>query len=806
LQVSVVCNLSNEAKTSLQESSSHGSGRVEEELDMDTRWVILINELPQSSLDDDASLHLDQAFVLKWSTYDDFRYKGHASLSFLIPLEDSATVDERTVIVTLMENSSDGHPRITSRRLANLPFSPSHSNPKNARTNMVVNVELSGSTTCAYDYKTHVLREGTRPQSSGAAGWAMALVACIVAYAFPKESPHSVPRDEAPNNVVASLSSTRLHLPEIPRVENDGTIESTGHVSVGSVGENESLLRRRDDSTDSNASTPGSGPRIERPPQLVRIPCAFIFTEDEESVACHNEDENRHAFPSPDVAEPKPGSDELSENQTDSRAMTIAESVVDSRETSMVVAEDVGNQEAGGGESGAHSVGKRRIHEGNGDIVANGIDSQELPNIVHKDEKVDKDLSKDAVGNSEQEDRFVDDRQTIQEVPVDVTEPLKTPKNTVQDMSKCEKHQQVPDVSSVANVNTDQRTGDVVVDASEPHTTTRLTENPVGSRRSKVMDLEYLPVAEQSNWLQRLRKRPANKIASSVIFPSSSVAEEEDCHAIDQGTVETVTDMGFVTVDDDDHDGTSDDRASGGVSYVSTLPADSDTTCSPMNEWPQTDLDAAMDFSRTVDGELESEPTRDDSRPLKRKRRFDPFKSHRTNDELLQSASIHTQATRPVETSSRKQAFATKELSCVAAHQQEVDAVPTSQTVAKKASRIKKELKRSKTPALLPDVVPSSFLQSFCTQQIDAPVPWDFTLSTSAPKGGTIQRQRDNGKRRKGPPTTIEILGDSPRSRQPTKKGQHAVSRDSSMTSRGNSNGAHKPKKPPAAGKRRRLA
>jgi hypothetical protein len=70
----------------------------------------------------------------------------------------------------------------------------------------------------------------------------------------------------------------------------------------------------------------------------------------------------------------------------------------------------------------------------------------------------------------------------------------------------------------------------------------------------------------------------------------------------------------FVRVDDDDRDGASHGRASEGVSYVSTLPADSDTTCSPMNNWPQTDLDEATDFAHSVDGELESEPSRDDSR------------------------------------------------------------------------------------------------------------------------------------------------------------------------------------------------
>lgn len=164
---------------------------------------------------------------------------------------------------------------------------------------------------------------------------------------------------------------------------------------------------------------------------------------------------------------------------------------------------------------------------------------------------------------------------------------------------------------------------------------------------------------------------------------------------------------------------------------------------------------------------------------MKRKRRFDPFKSHRTNIELLPSASIHLQRTYPVEPSSRKQASTTNESSCVSAHHIK----PTSQIVPKKYFGVKRELKWSKTPALLPDFVPSSFLQSFCMQQIDAPVPWDFTLSTSLSKGGTRKRQRDNGKRRKGPPTTIEILDDSRKSCQSPKSSQHAVSRDSSMRS-----------------------
>jgi hypothetical protein len=80
--------------------------------------------------------------------------------------------------------------------------------------------------------------------------------------------------------------------------------------------------------------------------------------------------------------------------------------------------------------------------------------------------------------------------------------------------------------SSVANDDTDQaRTGDGAVELQE------LTEKPVGGG-SKVMDLEYHPVAKQSNTTEE---------------------EEEDCIPGDQGPVESA-DMGFVAMDGDDHE------------------------------------------------------------------------------------------------------------------------------------------------------------------------------------------------------------------------------------------------------------
>lgn len=786
VQVSVVCTLSNEAKALFQDPFPHGSLHVEEELNMDTRWFILINELPHSSFDGDSSLHIHQAFLLNWSSYNDFRYKGNASLSFLIPLKDTMAFDERTVIVTLMEYSSDSHPRITTRRLANLPTSPLHSNRKNPRINPVVTIQLSGSTTCAY--KNHVLNEGTHPQSSGITGWAIALVACILAYVFPKELPRYLPQDEHLHNDVASLSLVRLHLLEKQPMDNDDTIESNGQLSACSVEENESALRR-DDSASSHVSTPdhGSGPRIEKPPQLVRIPCSFIFSEDEESVTCHNAGQNRLAFPRSVDAEPKPDNDVLVDAETDLRTANTPERAVNSCKTSIIEGKDMTKQKLDGDELDAHCIAKRRIHGGKIDLVANGIDSQKLSTITVEDKSKDKNLSKGEVGN-----RSVDDRQ-MTEVTVDAREPHKTFKVAVEDTSKCEKHQSDPDDSTVVNCQMNQRSGDVAVDVIGLHGTSMFLENSVGGRRSKVMDLEYLPVGEQTNWLQRLRERSAFTITSSTTIPSSSVAEEE-CQPLNLCPVETVAEMGFVTVDNDERDGASVGKASGGISYVSTLPADSDTTGSPINEWLQADPETAMDFSHAMDIELDSVPTRNNARPLKRKRRFEPFKSYRANDELLLSGSNRTHDMCHDKTGSRKQS------SCHAAtHNQEFEAVPTSQTVVRKSSRIK-EPKRSKTPALLPDVVPSSFLQSFCTHQIDAPVPWDFTSSASLPisETGTRKRQRAIVKGRKGPPTTIEIL-DGPRS------SQRAVSGDFSMASRVKLNGAHKSKNLATTGKRKRL-
>ena len=785
VQVSVVCTLSNESKALLQEPSSDDSLLVEEELDMDTRWFVLINELPHSSLDDDSSLHIHQALVLNWSSYDDFRNKGNASLSFLIPLKDTMTFDERTVIVTLMEYSNNGHPRITTRRLANLPTSPSHSNRKNQRINPVVTVELLGYTTCAY--KNHVLPENTHPRSSGIAGWTMALVACIVAYVFPKESSRYLPQEEHLHNDVASLSLEGFHFSEKQTIENDDTIESNGQLSACSVDQNESALRQ-DDSTNSDVSTPG--PRIEKPPQLVRIPCSFIFSEDDESVTYHNAGQNRLAFPSPVIAELKPGYDELGDEETDLRTTDTPERVVHLCETSFIGDEDMTKQKVDGGEPGVHCIGKRRIREGNMDFVANGIDSQKLSTITVKDETKEKSLSRDEVGNSS-----VDDRRTM-EVIVVAREPHKTHHVAVEDNSQCDRHQSDPDASAIVDCQMDQRTEDVVVDAIELHGTTELTKKSVGGRRSKVMDLEYLPVGQQTNWLQRLRKRPAYTITSSIAIPSSSVAEEE-CQPLNLGPVETVAETGFVTVDDDDRDGASVGKTSGGMSYVSTLPADSDATCSPINERLQADPETVMEFSPTMDVEPDSVLTRNSARLLKRKRRFDPFKSYHNNDDLFQSVSNRAHVICHDTTHSDKQSS-----SRAVIRHEEVDTVPTSQIVSRKSSGIK-EPKRSKTPALLPDVVPSSFLQSFCTHQIDEPVPWDFNSSIALPiiENGKRKRQRALVKGRKGPPTMIEILDDDgPRS------GHQAFSQDSSMASRAKLNGAHKFKNLATAGERKRLA
>jgi hypothetical protein len=105
-------------------------------------------------------------------------------------------------------------------------------------------------------------------------------------------------------------------------MDNDDTIESNGQLSAYLVEENDSALRQ-DDSSSSHVSTPdhGSGPRFEKPPQLVRIPFSFIFSDYEESLTCY------HPFPSPD-AEPKPADDELStisvEEDVQTFRMTLA--------------------------------------------------------------------------------------------------------------------------------------------------------------------------------------------------------------------------------------------------------------------------------------------------------------------------------------------------------------------------------------------------------------------------------------------------------------------------------------------------
>ena len=151
VHMSVVCELHSSTAGSVP---PHESRDVEAELNMDTRWFLLIDELLPSEVPIGSSVHLDQTFVFSWSWFDDSNYRGNATLSFLIPLSvvDAAVDSERTMVVSLMEHSDDRRQsRIVTRRLANLPMSPtSRSNRRRARTNSVVTVELSGYTTCAY--------------------------------------------------------------------------------------------------------------------------------------------------------------------------------------------------------------------------------------------------------------------------------------------------------------------------------------------------------------------------------------------------------------------------------------------------------------------------------------------------------------------------------------------------------------------------------------------------------------------------------------------------------------------------------
>ena len=311
VRVTIGCILM-EATNDVRHDLFQGHGKEEAMLGGNARWFVMITELPRSNDPVHSSIHLDQAVDLKWSLLDEGSYKGTASLSFLIPLEqDTATSGERTLIVSLMDHSKlhGGHSRIATRRLANLPMSTSSITTENMRTNQVVTIELSTSTTCVpINQRDAKWRDETTRsnQPSMTVCVIVVLLMSTVVYFYPNKAPQFVPREgeefsnksavaslpqdlssqnECSTDDPASLSPVRLRRAVV--IDSPG---SDGQYSTASIHENEIVIRdsaaRAQDSssaTFSDSSASRARSRIVKPPSLVRIPYSFVAEQVNES-------------------------------------------------------------------------------------------------------------------------------------------------------------------------------------------------------------------------------------------------------------------------------------------------------------------------------------------------------------------------------------------------------------------------------------------------------------------------------------------------------------------------------------------
>jgi len=304
----------------------------------------------------------------------------------------------------------------------------------------------------------------------------------------------------------------------------------------------------------------------------------------------------------------------------------------------------------------------------------------------------------------------------------------------------------------------------VDTDANHTSTTTGEQQRKL-DLSSKVIDLEYVSV-EESNWLLRLRDRPAAIHSSSSANEAPSVA---NVPPVAQEPPQTSNAQRANAVENKGNDGE--------LSYVSTLPPDSDSNDGADDDFPDFSFDSFPNAlcnpkSAPKENLLQTviRPNLESVRPSRRKRRLNALKAFNFEDqEHQESESLPHQLVRPDKTSSRKHKNAvTSKSTPLAANVQDA--------IAKQAKTPKPRPKKPMTETIVPDVVPSTFLQSFA-QQIDAPVPWDFTKTSARHSVKKEKRSTESRRRkRKGPPSTI-VIDDSP---VPPRNQHSVVSRGSS--------------------------
>jgi hypothetical protein len=298
--------------------------------------------------------------------------------------------------------------------------------------------------------------------------------------------------------------------------------------------------------------------------------------------------------------------------------------------------------------------------------------------------------------------------------------------------------------------------------------------------RSKVIDVEEAPI-DESNWLRRLRNRPS-------AIPSSSATEGCPSAKLSLKTSNGVGDDSPTAAKEDKNDE---------LSYVSTLAPDSESNDGVGDDLPDFPFDSSPIDVGNPSGPVPSEDkmkssdinvSRDPLRPPRRnKRRLSLLKTRYEENQGQQPDNSVALNARPgmAGSTSAKQTPRARESTVVA------DALPVA---TNPIGATKPRPKRTPTEAIVPDVVPSVFLQSVANQ-IAQDVPWDFTKVSSRPI--VKKEKRSRRRKRKGPPSTIELMDDASPSPM-------VVSRGSSH--REKSKGGTEKKTPSAvAGKRRRL-
>jgi hypothetical protein len=296
----------------------------------------MITELPHTNTlteSIETSLHLDQAVDLhSWTRIHKDNHsslQSTASLSFLIPLSTTTTT-ERTLIVSLMEHDAMGNVGIATRRLANLPLSPSSAN--NKRMSAVLNVELSSHTTCT----TMTRKVDSEYLVSQVQDYHKAFGMCVVLL-FGGVLMYMVDPNK---HKVATASTTHEEEGEsIHEVESVSRLKHTIFIdSPGGSNDNStcSSTIQGDESDDTRHAR--AKPQIIMPPSLVRIPYSFAAEHESEEESClsvnsctgppqgvyHVGGIRQDAFPSPVVDVKKNTSHyEKEDNERENRTNTM---------------------------------------------------------------------------------------------------------------------------------------------------------------------------------------------------------------------------------------------------------------------------------------------------------------------------------------------------------------------------------------------------------------------------------------------------------------------------------------------------